>query len=185
MHQIRARKYFVFIAFMTLVSVRPIIAAAHDDNTSEYEIKAAFLYNFAKFVEWPARNFEDVDSSFVIGILGKDPFKSALEQTIGDKTVGGAAIRIRRSGNVEDLLTCHILFISGSERSSLPAILKSLEGLSVLTVSDMPGFARFGGMVTLYTENNKVRFMIHTQAAEKAGLILSAKLLTLAKIFSD
>lgn len=182
---IRAGKFFVFIAFMTLISVRPDIAAARNDGSSEYEIKAAFLFNFAKFVEWPARDPDDADSSFVIGILGKDPFNNALEQIIGDKTIGGAAIRIRRFGKLEDLRPCRILFVSGSERASLPAVLKNLEGRSVLTVSDMPGFARFGGIITLYTENNKVRFMIHTQAAEKAGLKLSAKLLTLAKIFSD
>jgi hypothetical protein len=182
---IRTGKFYVFIVFMTLAGMRPDIVSAQSYGTSEYEIKAAFLFNFAKFVEWPVRNLEDIDGSFIIGILGKDPFNSALEQTIGDKTVGGAAIEIRRFSKAEDLRFCHILFISGSEKSSLPAILKRLEGRSVLTVSDLPDFARFGGMITFYTENNKVRFMIHIQAAEKAGLKLSAKLLTLAKIFSD
>ena len=185
MRRIRAWKYFVFIAFMTLAGVRPNLPAAQNDGTSEYEIKAAFLFNFAKFVEWPDWAMDATGNSFVIGILGKDPFNNALEQTIGEKTVRGAPLRISRFSRVEDVGPCHILFISGSEKNNLPAVLKSLEGRDILTVSDMPDFARFGGMITLYTENNKVRFMINTRSAEKAGLRLSAKLLTLAKIFSD
>lgn len=185
MLQIRARKYFVFIAFTALAGLRPGTAASQTPATSEYEIKAALLLNFAKFVEWPPWAMDDSEGSFVIGILGKDPFNNALEQTIGDKTVGGAAIRITRFNRFEDLRPCHILFICGSERTFLPAVFRRIEGDNVLTVSDMPDFARNGGMITLYTENNKVRFMIHIQAAEKAGLKLSANFLTLAKIFSD
>ena len=182
---IRMKKYFVSIGFTILFGLHQGPAAAQNIATSEYEIKAAFLFNFAKFAEWPPESMKDTDGSFVIGILGKDPFKNALEQTIGDKTVRGAPIQIRRFPRVEDLQPCHILFISESEKGNLPAVLRRIANQSILTVSDMPGFARNGGMINLYTENKKVRFMIHTQAVEKAGLTLSAKLLTLAKIFSD
>jgi hypothetical protein len=185
MTHIRIIKYFVFIAFTALSGLDHPSAYTQSFATSEYEIKAAFLFNFAKFAEWPPQAMKDTDGSFVIGILGKDPFRNALEQTIGEKTVGGAAIRIMRFRRLDDLRPCHILFISESEKGILPAVLHRIENQSILTVSDMPGFARNGGMINLYTENNKVRFMIHTQAVEKAGLTLSAKLLTLAKIFSD
>ena len=121
----------------------------------------------------------------MIGILGKDPFNTALEQTIGEKTVRGKGIQIKRLRRLDDLRSCHILFISKSEKSNLPIILDKIADKSILTVSDIPDFARRGGMIHLYTENNKVRFIIHTRAAEKAGLKLSAKLLTLTKNLSE
>ena len=160
-------------------------SSAQSPVMSEYEIKAAFLFNFAKFVEWPPGALKDTDGSFVIGILGKDPFSLTLEQIIGDKTIRGSAIQIKRFRGINDLQFCHILFISESEKNSLPGILDKIGDKSILTVSDMPDFARRGGMINLYTENNKVRFIIHTQAAEKAGLKLSAKLLALAKILQE
>ena len=181
----RIKKYVVFFVVMGLTGLLYRPATAQSFATSEYEIKAAFLFNFAKFAEWPPETMQDTDGSFVIGILGKDPFKDALEQTIGDKTVRGSSIQIRRFRRLENLQPCHILFISESEMGILPAILRRIADQSILTVSDMPGFASHGGMINLYTENNKVRFMIHTQAVERAGLILSAKLLNLAKIFSE
>jgi hypothetical protein len=179
------KKYFVFILVAALSGVHRGTGSAQNFATSEYEIKAAFLFNFAKFVEWPPQAVNDTVRSFVIGILGKDPFGDALEQTIGEKTVRGAVIRITRLSRLGDLRSCDILFISESEQNNLPGILEKIADQSILTVSDMPDFAGRGGMIHLYTENNKVRFIIHTQAAEKAGLKLSAKLLTLAKILSD
>jgi hypothetical protein len=159
--------------------------SAQGFDTSEYEIKAAFLFNFAKFVEWPPGAMDDSNGSFVIGILGRDPFNTALERTIGEKTVRGTAIQIRRFRRIDDVRSCQILFISESEKGSLPGILDKIQDQSILTVSDMPDFARRGGMIHFYMENNKVRFIIHVQAAEKAGLKLSAKLLALARIFSE
>jgi hypothetical protein len=181
----RTVKYFVFIIVIALWRMPQRALYAQSSATSEYEIKAAFLFNFAKFVDWPPDAMKNTDGSFVIGILGRDPFGVALEQTIGDKTIRGAAIQIRRFQNLNDLRFCHILFISESEKNGLPGILDKIGDQSILTVSDMPDFARRGGMIHLYMENNRVRFIIHTQAAENAGLKLSAKLLTLAKILSD
>jgi hypothetical protein len=181
----RAGKNSVFIMLTVLSTLSHGISPAQSLTTSEYEIKAAFLFNFAKFVDWPPDAMKNTDGSFVIGILGRDPFGVALEQTIGDKTIRGAAIQIRRFQNLNDLRFCHILFISESEKNGLPGILDKIGDQSILTVSDMPDFARRGGMIHLYMENNRVRFIIHTQAAENAGLKLSAKLLTLAKILSD
>jgi hypothetical protein len=181
----RAKIFSVFIAVIALLNGQHGTSSAQSLATSEYEIKAAFLFNFAKFVEWPSGALMDTEGSFVIGILGKDPFNTELEQTIGDKTIRGAAIQIERFRSIDNLRPCHILFISESEKMNLPNILVKIGDQSILTVSDMPDFARRGGMIHLYTENNKVRFIIHTQAAEKAGLKLSAKLLTLAKILSD
>ena len=182
---LRRKKYFVFIVVTALLGVHRSTVFAQDFATSEYKIKAAFLFNFAKFSEWPPGAVKDTDGSFVIGILGRDPFNTALEQTIGEKTVRGAAIQIKRFRRLDDLRSCHILFISKSEKSNLPIILDKIADKSILTVSDIPDFARRGGMIHLYTENNKVRFIIHTRAAEKAGLKLSAKLLTLTKNLSE
>jgi hypothetical protein len=179
------KKFAVFFEVIVLLGPACGVSRAQSVASSEYEIKAAFLFNFAKFVEWPPEVFTDTDGSFVIGILGSDPFGPALEQTIGEKTVKGTAIRIERFHGLENLRPCQILFIGESERANLPVTLKKIEDRCILTVSDMADFARLGGMIQLYTENNKVRFIIHAQAAEQAGLKLSAKLLALAKIFSN
>jgi len=149
--------------------------------SSEYEIKGAFLYNFAKFVEWPPNAFEKNADSFVIGILGHDPFGSTLDEILDGKTIQDKKLVLRRLNHIEEAAACNVLFISASKQSELPIILASLNQYPVLTVSDMPGFIEHGGVVGLSVENKKVRFGINVKAADSTGLKVSSQLLKLAK----
>jgi len=149
-------------------------------NASEYEVKAAFLYNFAKFVTWSQNESDSSNESFIIGIAGRDPFGNLIEQVMGSKTVLGKQIQIRRYRSVYQAGLCHILFVSESEKNNYKQILKLFSGRPVLTVSDADGFIEAGGMIRLYVADNKIRFEINVRAAEKAKLKLSSKLLYLA-----
>ena len=147
--------------------------------TREYQIKAAFLYHFIQFVEWP----DDAmlpNQPIVVGILGVDPFGADIE-TLKGKEIRGRPLLIQRYTNVSDVTRCHLLFISASERNQLDGILKSLHGESVLTVGEMDAFVDYGGIINFILLDNKIRFQINTGAAEKAGLRISSKLLKLAK----
>jgi len=155
----------------------------HSDppSRSEYEVKAAFLYNFAKFVEWPAEAFPDGNAPILVCIVGRDPFGDILNQTLLGKTVNGKPVIIQRGGITQDLRFCHIVFISSSERKRLAQIMQRLNGASVLTVSEIEGFAELGGIINFTLEGNKVRFEINVTSAERARLRISSKLLALAK----
>jgi len=154
---------------------------AQTEPPREYEIKAAFLYNFAKFVEWPAKPLADTSATIIIGVLGEDPFGGALE-TIKGKTIEGRQVATKRFKSVRDLEVSHILFISSSEKERLGEIMKVLKDRSVLTVSEMAGFVEAGGTINFIIEGNKVRFEINAVNAERAGLRLSSRLLSVAKV---
>jgi len=156
-------------------------AQAQGAAPSEFQLKAAFIYNFAKFVEWPADAFPAPDSPFVIGIIGDNPFDDILGQTVLNKQINGHPFRVIRFKTLADLKSCHILFIGVSERKRLAEILRSIRGASVLTVSDLDHFLPAGGMIQFLMEGNKVRFAINDTAAKAAGLRISSKLLNLAK----
>ena len=147
----------------------------------EYQIKAAFLYNFVKFVEWPAEAFGDDNAPIILGVLGEDPFGVALESVEG-KIVRGRELVIRRFKGVQDLDFSHILFISSSERARLTQILENLTGSSVLTVGEMAQFAELGGIINFTVRKNEIRFEINVDAAQRAGLQISSQLLRLAKV---
>jgi hypothetical protein len=166
---------------LVLVLLIPTLGGRAQDAPSEYQVKAAYLFNFLKFVEWPENTFVDPLAPMVIGVVGDDPFGSALPQVVIGKTVQGrdVVIRIYRAG--EDLRGAHILFIGSSERKKLPAIFSSLRGSGVLTVGDMEGFLDSGGMIQFVAEDNRVRFAINVDAARRAKLKMSSKLLSLAK----
>jgi hypothetical protein len=149
-------------------------------GTSEYELKAAFLYNFAKFVEWPAGAFSEASAPIVVGVVGDDPFKGSLDSVEG-KSANGHQVSIRRLSASQDLRSCHVLFVSSSERKRLDQIVASLGDASVLTVGEMEGFATNGGMIRLTMEDSKVRFEINAGTARRARLKVSSKLLSLAK----
>lgn len=157
---------------------------AHSEelSASEYQIKAAFLYNFVQFIEWPASAFKDAHSDFFLCVLGDDPFGTVLERTISGKIVKGRSLAVKQSGRLHDLTDCQLMFISSSERGHLTEILDMLADSSVLTVGDTDQFAYLGGMINLYVAENKVRFEINPHAAERSGLKISSKLLKLAKI---
>ena len=151
------------------------------DALPEYQVKAAYLFNFLKFVEYPSESFADPLAPIVIGVVGEDPFGNALPQVVTGKTVQGRDLVLRFYRAGEDLRGAHILFISASEKKRLPVILSSLRGSSVLTVADMEGFLDAGGMIQFLNENSRVRFAINVGATNQAKLKVSSKLLSLAK----
>jgi YfiR/HmsC-like len=149
--------------------------------SNEYQVKAAFLYNFAKFVDWPAEAFGDRNAQLVICVVGDDPFGGALDQAINGKSIGGRSLAVRRLKWGQELRSCHVLYISSSERKRLAQIIQSLRGASVLTVGEMGEFAQQGGIINFIWEANKVRFEINSQGSDQARLKISSKLLSLAK----
>jgi hypothetical protein len=180
----RLRPRFV-VALLTLSLALQLMATRKGQAQvalTEYQVKAAYLFNFLKFVEYPSESFADPLAPIVIGIVGDDPFGSALPQVVTGKTVQGRDLVLRSYRAGEDLRGAHILFISASEKKRLPLILSSLHGSSVLTVSDMEGFLDAGGMVQFLNENDRVRFAINVDATGRARLKLSSKLLSLAKV---
>jgi len=152
-----------------------------DAESLEHQVKAAFLYNFAKFVEWPQTNPE-VGGSFTLCMLGGDPFGPVLESTTGGKKVHGVPFTLRRIASTKETEGCRILFISASERKRFSKILEEIGGSELLTVSESPGFASQGGMINFFLEDDKVRFEINLEVVRRAGFQFSAQLLQLARL---
>jgi hypothetical protein len=158
------------------------MAAKLPAAVQEYQIKAVFLYNFVRFVDWPTRTFAAAHTPLVIGVLGADPFGGALDDAVRGESVNGHPLAVQRFRRVEDVVDCAMLFISRSEAGRLESILVALRHRSILTVSDAENFARRGGMIRFVNENNKVRLRINVGAAREAGLTISSKLLRPAEI---
>jgi uncharacterized protein DUF4154 len=166
----------VLIGLVIGLSYRSLAQEPH----SEYEVKAAFLFNFAKFVDWPPKAFADTNSPIVLGILGKNVFGNDLEKTIRDRKVNDHEFQFKILTSAADATNCHIVFISPSEKANFSKIIGSLHNASVLTVSETDGFIQAGGMINFKIEDAKIRFEISDEAAKKAGLKISSKLLSLA-----
>jgi hypothetical protein len=147
---------------------------------TEYDVKAAFLYNFGKFVQWPPEAFEGRDS-FVFCLLGDDSFGQVLNSTVVGKKIQERVLVVRQLRDVSDTEGCHILFISRSEGWRLPRVLSSLRSRSVLTVGETVGFTERGGIISFRVEDNRVRFDINLAAAQRAQLTISSQLLKLAR----
>jgi hypothetical protein len=148
---------------------------------TEYELKAIFLYNFAKYVDWP--DTADADAtSLDLCVLGEDPFGEALDDTVRGETVRGRTLQVRRLDVVSASEGCEIVFVSSSERSRLDRILAALDEKRVLTVGDMEHFAERGGIIQLVNEENRLRLEINMHAAQESGLKISSQLLKLGRI---
>lgn len=154
-------------------------ADAQESGSTEYQIKAAFLYNFAKFIEWPA----DI-GTLNLCILGEDNFGRDIDNIEG-KTAAGKALSVRRIKSVHEIKKCRIVFVSSSENEGLSSILKAAHGLNILTVGDTNGFAERGVIINFYKDQNKIRFEINRDAASRSGLKISSKLFGLARIVRD
>ncbi len=150
----------------------------------EYQLKAAFLFNFVQFTKWPPDAFVSANAPITIGILGEDPFETALDEIIRGETIGDRPIVVQRGKRVEELERCHVIFISQSEKSKVADIVSRIGNKPILTVSSLDGFARRGGVIGFFLEGNKVRFEINPSRAASCGLKLSSQLLGVAKIVS-
>jgi hypothetical protein len=165
-----------------LVALLLIAAPCWAAAPSEYQVKAVFLFNFAQFVQWPARAFPDPGSPFVIGILGKDPFGPELEAVVRGETVDNRPLVIERYRTIGELHNCNILFIGRTEMGELPHILEALKGRSILTVTDAEDGDPSGVMIRLVTRSNRIRLRIDVGAARAGNLVISSKLLRPAEI---
>lgn len=140
----------------------------------EYEIKAAFIYNFLRYIEWPTPR-----NAYTVGILGDDPFEGGLER-FQSKPLGGKNITVKSVKTGKDARSCDVVFISSSESAQLDSLLASLKGAPVLTISDIGSFVDKGGQIGFTTERNRVRFIVNTDALQSSDLKASANLLKLA-----
>lgn len=163
----------------------PVAPRAQTTGFAEHEIKAVYLYNFANFVTWPATAFETPRSPIRYCVFGDTPVADSLADTLKGETINGRALSMLRPAVPGEVKGCHVLFIAASRRDRLAEVLRVLEGSSTLSVSDIEGFSRSGGMVTLRVENARIRPVINTSRLERADLVASSKLLRLVEVITD
>jgi hypothetical protein len=173
-------RIFLSFAIVSLLA-SPTPLRAQSALQREYEIKAAYLYNFITYIDWPADALPPVGSTLTIGVVGENPFGSALNPLNGKK-VKGRTLAVKQISSVKDLEQCQMVFICPSEKARLAEILSQLKDSRVLTVSEMDGFAEQGGIINFISERNRVRFEINPEAARRLGMTISSELLKLAKL---
>ena len=177
-----------------VLSLRPLLIAvaaacaflaipvlrAQNPRPTDYQVKATYLYNFGRFIEWPGKVAAAQGSSFTVCVLGQDPFGPSLDATLAGETIGGKTVVAKRISSAEESGDCQILFLSLTDDSRLNKIIADLDKKAVLTVSDMPRFVKRGGMIQFVLEGKKVRFEVNLTATQHAGLTLSSELLKVA-----
>jgi hypothetical protein len=156
-----------------------VLPAQTAEPLSDYQVKAAFLLNFTKFIEWPTEAFEDAASPLAICVLGEDPFDGTLDQLVAGEMVDGRKLVVKRMKKPPALKACQVLFVSSAERD-VSSIVSGL-GPGVLTVGDSSQFLREGGIITFVVSDRRVHFDISQPAASRARLTLSARLLGVAR----
>ncbi len=179
----RAPSRWFLAWFVLALLLTQVPGAARAEETLEYPVKAAFLYNFAKLASWPEQSFVDPAAPVQFCPLGDAPFGKALD-SLGGKQVRDRSLVIRKLASVQEAVGCHVLFVSAEREHQIQEVLKSVGGKPVLTVSEIEGFCERGGIINFVTLEGKVRFEINPDAAEGAGIRLSAQLLRLAKVVS-
>lgn len=155
-------------------------AAAAPDR--EYELKAAFLYSFTKFVDWPVATFADAGAPIVIGVLGDSPCAQALVRLVKDRRVNGRTIVVRPIASAEEAKVTQLLFVGSAQDAQFAVLKLAIESLPVLTVGESARFATLGGAIDFVPQGDKIRFEINIGAAERAGLKISAQLQKLATV---
>jgi hypothetical protein len=169
----------VALSVCLLDAIPPKVIA---QTMSEYQLKAAFLVNFGKFIEWPEPAFGGGTSPFVIGVVGDDPFGEDLDAAIKGKVIGAHPIVARRIDSDDDMGDFEVVFIGASEKLHIAEILRRLESSFAVTVSDIDRFCDAGGIIAFVVDNNRIRFEVNIDAARKRNLKISSKLLSLALI---
>ena len=168
------------LVLMTVI-LWPAELRAQSAMQREYEIKAAYLYNFINYIDWPADTLPAAGGTLTIGIIGESQFNAAFDALNG-KQSKGRTLAVKQVASVKDLESCQIVFICASEKNRVTEILGQLKNSHVLTVSESDGFAAQGGIINFISEHNKVRFEINPDAAKRLGLTISSELLKLAKL---
>jgi hypothetical protein len=175
----------LFVLLMSDAAIPAPPAWGQPGGTTGYEVKIAFLFNFAKFIEWPASSFATSQSPFAICVLGLNPFGNILDETLQGQMIGDRPLAVRRLKEKSEARSCQIVFVSTSESPHLADIVGTLRGANVLLVGETNGFAASGGTIEFTLEDDHVRFAINTDAAARSGLKFSSKLLALAKLVHD
>ena len=173
------RKSRCLVALASWLALLPMLLA-QDSRPTEYQVKAVYLFNFGRFVEWPSSAAGPRGQPFAVCVLGHDPFGPALDAALAGEIIDRAPVVAKRIPKPEQAVNCRVLFISSSEDSQLREVLATLDKTSVLTVSDMPQFVKRGGMVQFLLDGNRVRFEVNLVATQRVGLNLSSDLLKLA-----
>jgi hypothetical protein len=168
--------------WMMAAAALPARSAGGAEAPNEYQVKAVFLFNFSRFVEWPVPAVGGPNEPFVIGIVGNDPFGTRLDEAVHGEQINQHPLQIRRFGSVSDIGDCQILYIDRSQSAQLRQILAALGHRNTLTVADFEGSAEHGVMMQFVTESNRIRLRINVDAAKVAGLTISSKLLRPAEI---
>jgi hypothetical protein len=167
--------------FLALALALGVFLASLASAQDEYQVKAAFLYNFAKFIEWPARSYAAPGDPIVICILGQNPFGDALSETVRGKVWAGRPFAVRLISELPPKSKCQIVFVPSSDRQLFRSMVASLKGGAILTIGDTPGFIDDGGIINFKLEDGKIRFDVNMEAAGQAQLSISSKLLSLAQ----
>jgi hypothetical protein len=177
------------VLFLTAASLFALAPGAcpQVSQPTEYQLKAAFLFNFAKFIDWPEKSFAGPQSAFTICVIGQDPFGGALDEYMA-KAIGGRPVQLAHYPSASappQARRCQIAFVSASEKAHFHDVIEGLRGSAALLVGDADGFAASGGTIEFMLEDDHIRFSINPEAAQRADLKLSSKLLALAKIVHD
>ena len=165
----------LFTALFLLFAFVPAHAQTHP---TEFQVKAAYVFNFGKFIKWPVE--ASSTGPFEICVMGKDSFATVLDSTVAGETIDRRTIAVKRISNLQEAPACNILFIGASEESRLKTILVATQHLNILTVSDIPHFSERGGVIGFVTQEEKIRFEVNLGAAEQSHLALSSELLKVA-----
>lgn len=180
---LRRRSFIALALFVVALTFGPA-TGAQEATPGEYQLKAAFLFNFAKFIDWPATSFAAGQTQLYLCVLGEDPFGPAIDALQG-KTLGTRLVTVQRVSTIAESRHCQMVFVSSSERRHFSEIFEALKANNTVTVGESKGFAEAGGIIEFRLEQDHVRFAINTHAADDAGLRISSKLLALATIVHD
>ena len=178
----KLRTMAILMGLTALAAVGRFGAPAQGLEAPEHQVKAAFLFNFAKFVEWPAKAFTSTNTPLVFGVCGHSPVTADLRAAVQGRTLNGHPLECREVSAPNEMKACHVLFVPRGDAGRMKQILDSLDSASVLTVGESERFIEAGGMINFVLENDRMRFEINNGAARHAGLKISSKLLSLATV---
>lgn len=179
------RRARLLAAWALLCAVLAAPARPASEGAKEHQVKAAFLWNFAKYTTWPDTAFAREESPFVVAVLGKDPFGELLDQTLADKKVGTHPVRVERHSGAAAIGRPHLLFVAETDPKVVEPLLRALREEPVLVVGEADGFVARGGTIGFYLEKQNVRFEVRPATARRAGLKIAAQLLKLARIVEE
>jgi hypothetical protein len=178
----RINWHAALLCFALIGLVSPILEDAHAQlpKVNAGQVQAAYLYNFGKFVKWPAVAPANQSGAFTICVLDGDPFGATLQSTLAGEAVFGKPVTVKRLAKAQDAVACHILFIGSAQGKDLGRILAAVDQASVLTASDMPDFSKRGGMIQFVLEGDRIRFEINLESAANAHLVFASDLIKVA-----